>query len=340
MFVVRQKVIIDSDWGGDVLQLASILLSRPTEYEVLGATVTFGNAPLRQNVENAGAILKLLGVENQVKRYAGAFAPVGVTAQPEGDEAHGRTGLGDVVLEPSELPQATQEAVAFILQTVAREPEGSIVLVATGPQTNIARAIREAPETMARLKEIRIMGGCVRDILGFRVNDSLERIRETKIARRGNITEFAEFNFQQAPHDADTVLSSGIPISLFPMDCTHQLTFTERREQRLREVLVEWEDEREKLVGLLNGPKVIDFQKFDSAPVMHDVHTTVSMVAPDNYKGKRGRVSVLVGGAEAGMTEFVEEAAGPHWVAEKVLDPDAVFEALLTALLNLFEARG
>lgn len=337
--MARQNVIIDSDWGGDVLQLASILLSRPDEYEVLGATVTFGNAPLKQNLENAGAILKLLRVDEQVGRFAGAFAPDGVDEQPEGDDAHGRTGLGDVVLEPSEILPSEEDAVDFLLRTVEEEAEGAVTLVATGPQTNVARAILRAPEVMGRLKEIRIMGGCVRDLPGYRVDESLARVGESKIPRRGNITELAEFNFQQAPKDAKTVLESGIPISLFPMDCTHQLTFTERREARFRDALGKWPDCSEKLIGLLNGPKFMDFQKFDCASVMHDLHTTVSMIWPELYSGSRGRVRVCAEGDEAGKTDFFEEAGAPHWVADSIRDPDAVFDVLIESLCELFERR-
>lgn len=327
-----RKIIIDSDWGGDVLQLASVLLAWPTEYELLGATVTFGNAPLGQNVENAGAILRLLGVDSRVLRYPGAAAPLGVAAQPEGDEAHGSTGLGTVVLRPSVHPEGEVGAVDFLLDSLRREEAGSVTLVATGPQSNVAEAIGRAPETMRRLKEIRIMGGCVRDIPGYRVDGALERVGSEKIPRRGNITEYAEFNFQQAPEDAATVLESGIPIALFPMDCTHQLTFTEEREALLRKALAEKGPLVEQLVGLLRAPELIDLRKFECSPVMHDVHTTVSLVRPELYEGRRGRVMVSVEGQEAGKTCFHSSESGPHWVAERMVDPDAVFAVLLAAL--------
>ncbi|EDY81839.1 Inosine-uridine preferring nucleoside hydrolase superfamily [Verrucomicrobiia bacterium DG1235] len=331
-----QKVIVDSDWGGDVMQLASVLVSRPSEYKVLGATVTFGNASLRQNLQNAGAMLRFLGVDGVVPRYAGAVAPSEVEEQPEGDEAHGRTGLGDAVMELSEVAPAEMRAVDFLIDAIGREPAGSVVLVATGPQTNVAEAIRRAPEVMGRLKEIRIMGGCVRELSGYRVNERLERLGTESILRKGNITERAEFNFQQAPGDARVVLESGIRVALFPMDCTHQLTFTKEREGRLAEVFG-GDVERLKVLGdLLSAPRLIDERKWGIAPVMHDVHTTVSMVAPELYAGRRGQVKV----SNEGETDFLADEAGPHWVAERVVDADAVFEELMASLGRLLLSRG
>ncbi|MBC2604959.1 nucleoside hydrolase [Pelagicoccus albus] len=323
-----RSVIIDSDWGGDVMQLASILLSRPTEYELLGATVTFGNATHNQNLDNAGAMLRFLGMDSQISRYPGALAPSGKEFQPEGDEAHGRTGLGDAVLPLSSYLPEEQSTVDFLLERLEQEIEDSITLIATGPQTNVAEAIRQAPETMARLKEIRIMGGCIDPMQGYRVDENLKRTSEKPIARKGNITETAEFNFQQAPHDAKVVLESGIPIALFPMDCTHQLTFTEERANRLKDTLSSEPEKLQQLLDLLQAPEAMDQAKFGINSVMHDVHTTVSMVAPELYLGRHGTVSI----EEDGEVNFSPEAGGRHWACERITNPDAVFEILLASL--------
>ena len=330
-----QKVIIDSDWGGDVLQLASVVLSRPSEYEVLGATVTFGNASLKQNLQNAGAILKLLGVDQQVPRFTGAAAPTGFESQPEGDDAHGRTGLGKAILEPSGIPPAEGDAVDFLLNTLAREEPKSVILVATGPQTNVAQAIRKAPDLVGRLKEIRIMGGCVDPLPGYRVDENLSRTSGVSISRKGNITEWAEFNFQQAPEDARFVFESGIQISLFPMNCTHQLCFTKEREKRFGEVLGSFGEISEQLLYLLKAPEAMDQAKFGIAPVMHDLNTTVSMIHPDLYLGERGKVGIVMDGERAGESRFEADSSGPHWVCREIVDTDRVFEELLSSLKRL-----
>lgn len=333
--VAMQSVIIDSDWGGDVMQLASVLLSRNYEYDVLGATVTFGNASHDQNLENAGAMLRFLGFDSEISRFPGALAPCGSAFTPCGDDAHGRTGLGDAVMPVSNYHPEKKDTVEFLIESIEREERGTVTLVATGPQSNVAAAIRKAPEVMAKLKEIRIMGGCLSEIPGYRVDEQLRRVGSQMIKRKGNITETAEFNFQQAPADAKTVLESGIPIVLFPMDCTHQLTFSPERENFLRHAFSEDESSLKILVDLLNAPKAIDRAKFEVDPVMHDVHTTVSMVAPDLYQGCCGIVTV----DSQGETHFSPKQEGKHWVAQKIVDPDRVFKILVDSLVHLLRDK-
>lgn len=329
-----QKIIIDSDWGSDVLQLTSLLVARPREYEVIGATVVFGNAPHNQNLENAGSMLKLLQIDHRTSRFAGNYAPSGQAAPPEGDGAHGEQGLGAVTLDSSQYPPKNGHAVDFILGSLEDSPVNTITLIATGPQTNIAQAIRSAPETMKRLKEIRIMGGCTSALSGYRVDGDLNRLSESRIERFGNITEHAEFNFQQAPKDADTVLKSGIPICLFPMNCTHQMTFTPQREAMLRQAFDGHGTLAEKLVGLLSGPRNIDFQKFGIEPTLHDAHTTISLAGPHLYQGRTGVVSIETdeGSPECGRTRFAPSQTGRHWVAESVTDTDAAYRLLVDSL--------
>lgn len=328
------KFIIDSDWGSDVMQLTSVLLAQPEQFQVLGATVTFGNAPHDQNVINAGAMLRLLGVDSVIPRFPGATAPLGAETPPAGDCAHGNTGLGDVVVEPSIHAPAEVDAVDFILETLEEETSGSVILIATGPQSNIARAIQRAPHLMERLREIRIMGGCTSPMPGFHVDDALNRLSEQTFPRSGNITEWAEFNFQQAPEDAAVVLNSGIPIRLFPMNCTHQMCFTAERESLVREVFAHDPERMEQIVQLLSIPREIDFQKFGIAPTLHDAHTTLELVAPELYSGRHGTVSIHTDpqAENYGQTELTVDDAGSHWVAEMISNSDAAFQILLESL--------
>jgi len=333
-----QKFIIDSDWGSDVMQLTSVLAADSEAYKVLGATVTFGNATHAKNLINAGAMLRLLNLDSTVPYFPGSLAPLGEAAAPEGDCAHGSNGLGNVEVPASTYPAQEQDAADFILETLAKETSGSVTLIATGPQSNIARAILKDPKTMQRLKEIRIMAGCTSPLPGYWVDHhTLERLDEKAVPRFGNITEWAEFNFQQAPKDAAVVLESGIPVRLFPMNCTHQMCFTAEREAKLRAAFADDLETADLLASLLSIPRTIDKQKFDIDPTLHDVHTTLELVAPELYAGRQGKVSIVSEDAEAhdyGHTIFIPDPAGPHWVGEHILDPDAAFERLLDSLLK------
>lgn len=329
-----QKVIIDSDWGGDVLQLSSLLFARPQEYRVLGATVTFGNSSHDQNLLNAGSMLKLMDMDHCIPRFPGARAPDGMKEQPEGDGAHGLTGLGKIEPDLSNTEPEGTDSVDFILETVAHEPTDSVIIIATGPQTNIAKAIRKDPSIMQRTKQIRIMAGCTAPLDGYRVDRNLNRLSDQPVQRFGNITEHAEFNFQQAPRDAETVLKSGIQIYLFPMNCTHQMTLTQAREAKLAKAFKDAGAVRDMIIGLHSSARFIDYQKFGIAPTLHDVHTTASLVEPELYAGRWGDIDIVTdpNAPDTGYTGFKPNPNGSHWVADTIRDPDAVFDLLINAL--------
>lgn len=329
-----QKVIIDSDWGVDALQIAAVLLSHKESYEVVGATVTFGNAPHDQNLTNAGAILRILGKDYSIPRFPGAHSPTGQSVPPKGDLAHGINGLGGVKLPPSQCPPNEKTANEFILETLEQNPSNSVTIIAVAPLTNIANAARKAPDVFRKAKEIRIMGGCITPLKGFRVDKQLNRLSSKTIQRQGNITEHAEFNFQQAPVDTECVMNSGVPIKLFPMNCTHQMTLTTEREKHLLLAFPNTPGLGRTLVKLCSGPRKIDSQKFGISPTLHDVHTALSMVHPELYIGRNGKVTVNTDSESShfGHSHFKADPAGSHWVAETIISSDTAFEKLLRSL--------
>ena len=338
---MAQKFWIDSDWDGDVFQLTSILRARPPEYEILGASVTFGNASHDQNLANAGAILRLLKMDNHVSVFPGSKAPLGQEAPPQGDGAHGTDGLGGVKLPLSNVEPESQDAADTIIKILEKEPANTVTLIATGPQTNIARAIQKAPEIMARVKEIRIMGGCLNAIPGYRLDENWQRVSQELIDRFGNITEHAEFNFQQDPHSAQIVLNSGLPIALFPMDCTHQTSFTLPRQ---RQIAVPFRDKyplQGQIIGLIDAPRDMDGPKFASHSITHDLNTTVSIVRPDLYTGERGFVHINTdeSSKQFGRTTFEPDPNGNIWAAQEIVDPDAVFTELVSSLTVVYAAE-
>ena len=89
-----------------------------------------------------------------------------------------------------------QHGVDFIIDTLRREPSGSVTLVPIGPLTNIAEAFRTAPEIVGRVQEIVLMGGAYFEV--------------------GNITPAAEFNIYVDPEAADIVFRSGINLVVVP----------------------------------------------------------------------------------------------------------------------------
>src|SRR3546814_14838658 len=110
------------------------------------------------------------------------------------------------------MPLQPQHAVDWLVDTLRAEPAGSVTLCALGPLTNLAATIIKAPDVAERIGEIVLMGG------GF--------------FEGGNTTPAAEFNIYVDPHAADVVFTSGVKLTMHPLDVTHKALMTRRSEER------------------------------------------------------------------------------------------------------------
>ncbi len=192
--MAKPKLIIDCDPGHD--DAVALILGHAVA-DVLGVTTVSGNAALADVTRNALAILELLAVDTPV--HAGAARPLAGEAR-HAAAVHGPGGLGGVQLEAPRRTVASDDAVAFIIDTV-RDEDG-VWLVAIGPLTNIALALQRAPDIARRVTGISLMGG------------------STTV---GNVTAVAEFNVWADPEAADVVLRSGAPLRMCGLNLTHQL---------------------------------------------------------------------------------------------------------------------
>ncbi|HEX7022416.1 MAG TPA: nucleoside hydrolase, partial [Trueperaceae bacterium] len=176
----KPRVIVDCDPGLD----DAIALMLAARYcQPLGITTVSGNVGLTHTTRNALAIAELLDCDVPV--HAGAERPLLVESGHSG-YIHGETGLGATTLPAPRKHPASADAVRFIVDTARRE-EG-VWLLALGPLTNIALALRSAPDIVGRLAGISLMGG------------------STSV---GNVTPAAEFNIWADPEAADMVFASG-----------------------------------------------------------------------------------------------------------------------------------
>lgn len=179
--------------------------------DVKAVTTTFGNVELRQATKNALNVLELSKVKNPPPVGAGSGQPLKETSLPARG-VHGVDGLGNRNLPQPKLKIATDDGIGFI---VSKVNSGEVdTIIATGPLTNLARAMSRDPEILRRIKNIYIMGGAV--------------------FVDGNITPYAEFNFYCDPDAADYVLNSGIPVTLISLDVTHKVNITESHIEPLR----------------------------------------------------------------------------------------------------------
>ncbi|MFH0772185.1 MAG: nucleoside hydrolase [Candidatus Omnitrophota bacterium] len=203
-------MILDCDPGIDDA-LAIILALSSKELELKAVTTTFGNVGLIQTTKNALNVLELCRLNEPPVVGAGSSQPLKIKSLPA-REVHGSNGLGNSKLpEPGIKPVA--DGVGLIISKInSGEVE---TIIATGPLTNLARAIERDPGIKGNIRDIYIMGGAV--------------------FTAGNITPYAEFNFYSDPDAADYVLNSTIEITLISLDVTHKIKVTKKEIDFLRE---------------------------------------------------------------------------------------------------------
>lgn len=182
------------------------------ELDVKAITTSFGNAELKQTSKNALNVLELSRVKNPPPVGAGSSQPLKGACLGLARGVHGTDGLGNRNLPPPKLKLVTDDGIGLI---VSKVNSGQIdTIIATGPLTNLARALSRDPEILQYIKDIYIMGGAV--------------------FIDGNVTPYAEFNFYSDPDAADCVLNSKVPITLISLDVTHKINVTERHIETLK----------------------------------------------------------------------------------------------------------
>ena len=199
-------LLLDCDPGHDDA-LAIALAARHAH--LLGITTVAGNVPLARTTANALTMCEVLGLDVPV--HAGSPRPL-VAELRTAEFIHGASGLEGPTPPPHARSVASDDAVGFIIDTVRAHP-GAVWLVATGPLTNVALALRAAPDLSSLLRGVSIMGGGI---------------------PWGNVTPAAEFNILVDPEAADVVFRAGLPLVMAGLNATHQWMLDEAAIARLR----------------------------------------------------------------------------------------------------------
>ncbi|CTP92711.1 inosine/uridine-preferring nucleoside hydrolase [Xanthomonas translucens pv. poae] len=185
---MRDKIplLIDTDPGVDDA-LALLMAFADDRHDVVGLTIAAGNVGLQHTVRNALKLCEVAGRED-VPVFAGCADPL---LHPAVDAAHvhGLDGFGDVGLAPAARAAQSEHAALAILR-LSHQYAGALLLVALGPLTNIALALKLDPTLPQRVRRFVVMGGA--------------------ITCHGNITPAAEFNIAFDPEAAHIVFS-GFP---------------------------------------------------------------------------------------------------------------------------------
>ncbi len=171
------------------------------------------------------------------------------------------------------MPLQGAHAVEFLIETLRREPAGSVTLCPIGPLTNLATAFKSAPDIVEKVQEIVLMGGAYFEV--------------------GNITPAAEFNIYVDPEAAAVVFGAGAPLTVMPLDVTHKALVTRPRNEAFRRL--------GSPVGRAVAEMTEFFERFDrekygseGAP-LHDPCTVAYLIRPDLFSGRYVNVEIETG---------------------------------------------
>lgn len=189
-------LLIDTDPGVDDA-LALLMAFHSDAHDVVGLTIAAGNVGLKHTVRNALKLCEISG-RADIPVFAGAPEPL-LHPAPDAGYVHGQDGFGDIGYDaPSKQAEAEHAALAIL--RLSHEHAGKLLLVALGPLTNIALALKLDPTLPQRVARFVVMGGAV--------------------TCHGNITPAAEFNFYFDPEAAHLVFEAFDRIELADWEAT------------------------------------------------------------------------------------------------------------------------
>jgi len=226
---------------------------------------------------------------------------------------HGNNGLAGVEFPEPKIKPVAEKAPEMIRKIVNANP-GEISIVAVGPLTNVALALRDDPDLAGKLRSIVIMGGSLSG---------------------GNVTPAAEFNLYVDPEAARVVFDAGVPLTMVGLDVTRKVLFT---------------DERLKALEVAKNPSGIAAAKIMAATLehlnrgphpmieaMHDPLTVANLIDPGILTLKDYYVEVetegeFTAGETIGWTYAPARGSAPMALAGKhdgsaVLATDETFKA-------------
>ncbi|KAK9196783.1 hypothetical protein WN943_004914 [Citrus x changshan-huyou] len=311
------KLIIDTDPGIDDSMTILMAFQTP-ELEILGLTTIFGNVTTEDATRNALTLCEMAGCPG-VPVAEGSPEPLKICIMSAGQDflssffelfflqviwhplvivakvtvvflekggkprvaefAHGSDGMGNISLTPPKAKKCDKNASEFLVDKVSEYP-GEVSILALGPLTNLALAIKRDSSFASKVKNIVVLGGAFFAL--------------------GNVNPAAEANIYGDPEAADVVFTSGANIAVVGINITTQVKLTDADFLELRQ-------SKGRYVQLLG-----DMCKFyrdwhvKSDGVhgifLHDPVSFVALVRPDLFTFKKGVVRVETQGICMGHT--------------------------------------
>lgn len=310
-----RAIVIDADPGQDDAIAILLALACPDRLDLKMISTVAGNVAVAQTTANAMRILDLAG-QTKIPVHAGMPRPL-VEPLETAEFVCGPDGLAGANLPPPRMHASATHAVDAIVATVRAAAPGEITLCALGPLTNLAMALRLAPDIAPRLRQIVLMGGA----LGL-----------------GNMTPAAEFNIYVDPHAAHIVFGAGVPLAMFGLQVTHQALVSVAHMHRLAAIAT---PVAAAVYGMLTRPRPGGLGT--KAHPMHDPCVIAWLLWPELFTGQDCHVTIQTEGDLRGRTtiDWNNRWRRPPnaFVADSV-QAGPLFDRMIDALARLTGSRS
>ena len=277
--MAKQKIIIDCDPGHDDA-IALLIASYCTDFELIGVTTCAGNQTIDKTSQNA---LNLLSFFNKFVPLAkGSEKPLKrpILTCPE---IHGESGLDGYDFSKYDDRYESKEGYQLLCDLILANP--GVIVITTGPMTNLALAINHNHNILTNIKQIVLMGGSTGE---------------------GNITKAAEFNILVDPEAADICFKSGVPLRMLGLNVTRKILVTNEVIKEASKINTKGSDLFVKLMKVFNKNQH-DFFGLEFGP-LHDPATIISLINPKAFKFKKMNVQIDTSDSDlAGKTHCSKE---------------------------------
>jgi len=273
--MTRTPVLIDTDMGVDDAVAITLALSTDS-LELAGITSVAGNVSLDQATGNIGRLLAALQWTDWP--MIGRGLSQDNVELLDATHVFGADGLGG--LDLSEASDFTPGDYLHVYEALIDKYGESLAIVAIGPLTNLAAVLRDRPGLLSRVGRIVVMGGA--------------------IWCKGNVTEYAEFNFYRDSEAAATVLSAGLPVTVVPLDITCQTVLDE---SHLAHLSRSGTRSGELLARMIRFPMDNEGGAAPGTFLVHDALALGVLIWPELYMRANMGVEVTCSGERAGQTK-------------------------------------
>ena len=213
--MAKKKMILDLDTGVDDALAIAYATAAP-DVDLIGIVASYGNNLIDICAQNSLKLLQLLGQTNVpvYKGLAHSSTTNHFDVMQVSLDIHGNNGIGEVDLPDPQRSVEDQSGVDFYIDA-AHKYGKDLIIVPTGPMTNLAAALQKDPSIAKLIGNVTFMGGA--------------------LTVEGNVTEAAEANIHQDAESANVVLSNpDLPLTMVGLDVTLRTLLTKHETAQWR----------------------------------------------------------------------------------------------------------